>query len=219
MTRESKMAELLESNQLGRHTSPGLSPKDANAPRLSLDWECPKKIQGARLAVALAVAVAAVGAPVAKACIEHEPRQIVEFQPGSAVISGTELFELMTKINHARSRFGENRYRVSVRGFADRATEPNPVAWKPEDVALADARARALSEVLRTLGSENCVERVAIGNIPSDPAGDRVDAKGVRWLSRGLVVFATPENAYPPRDGLRIETDCGPPPPARAAHP
>ena len=162
-----------------------------------------------RLCAALVVAV--LGLSQASACIEVEPRHVVEFQPGSAKLDGHQMFKLLEMTRHANQRPGG--YRVSVRGFADRATNLDPKTWSPEDVALADARARALSEVLRTLGNETCVERVAIGNVPSDSAPDRVDDQGGRWLSRGLVVWAQKDSKDTPQEGIRIETDCGPPVP------
>jgi hypothetical protein len=151
----------------------------------------------------------------ASACIEAEPRHIVEFQPGSAQIAGDQMVKLMEMHRHANERPGG--YRVSVRGFADRATNLDPKAWTPEDVALADARARAISEMLRTLGNENCVERVALGNVPSDPPPERVDAAGRHWLSRGLVVWAQKDSKDTPQAGITIQTDCGPPAPLRGA--
>jgi hypothetical protein len=168
-----------------------------------------------RFRTCVALLVAALGLSHANACIEVEPRLVIEFAPGSAFIPPDQMIALINMLDHARERPGP--YRVSVRGYADRSTERDAKAWDPKELALAEARARALSEVMRTVGREECVTRVAIGNIPNDAPADRKDAKGGLRLSRGLVVLEKPDTEYEPREGLRIETDCGPP--ARSATP
>lgn len=152
--------------------------------------------------------------PGARACIEVEPRVIIEFAPGSAVIPGDQMIALLQMLDHARER--STPYRAAVRGYADRSTQHDAKSWDPKELALADARARALSEAMRTLGRETCVTRAALGNIPDDAPADRNDkAHGLR-LARGVVVLEKPDTEYAPREGLMVETDCGPPaPPSR----
>ena len=162
----------------------------------------------------LAAAVGILGLSTGHACMDLEPRQAVEFAPGSAVIPGDQMSALMQMLQHARELPGPRR--VIVRGYADRSTNFDAKAWAPEDLALADARARALSRAVRTLGSATCVERVALGNIPEDAPGQRTDARGGLRLARGMVVFENPDTEHAPREGVRIERDCGAPGPAAA---
>lgn len=164
--------------------------------------------------VCAAVLAALLGSVPASACIEVEPRQIIEFAPGSAFIPPDQMIALLEMLDRARNR-PPRPYRVSVRGYADRSTNHDARTWAAADLALADARARALSEAMRTVGGENCVTRVALGNIPDDAPPDRTDEKDGLRLSRGVVVLEKPETEYEPREGMRIETDCGPPAPAK----
>lgn len=156
---------------------------------------------------------AAFGLGRANACLEIDPHQVIEFAPGSAKIPADQMIALLTMLD--RARMSDTPYRVAVRGYADRSTEHDVKAWDPKELALAEARARALSEVMRTVAHENCVTRVALGNVPDDAPPDRHDEGGGLRLSRGVVVLEKPDAEYEPREGLRIETDCGPPAPAK----
>ena len=164
-----------------------------------------------------AFAAGILGLSVASACIELQPRQVVEFAPGSAQIPGDQMVVLMKMLEHARERPGTHQ--VSVRGFADRGSNHDPKSWAAEDLALADARARALSEAVRTLGNENCVYRMAFGNLPEDAPAARTDAARGPRVSRGVVVMDAADTKYEPAQGVRVETDCGPPAPPRAVRP
>jgi hypothetical protein len=135
---------------------------------------------------------------------------VVEFAPGSAHIPADQMIALIETIDRARDTHGP--WRVAVRGYADRATNKDARTWDPQDLALADARARALSEALRNLSGEACVTRVALGNIPDDAPPDRTTEAGELRLARGLVVYEKPDTEYAPREGLKVETDCGPVP-------
>ena len=167
-----------------------------------------------RLCAALLVGL--LGLSHANACIEIEPRHIVEFEPGSAAIPPDQMLKLMQMLDHSRHLPGRQ---VSVRGFADTGTDSDAKTWKAEDLALADARARALSEVVRRFGGANCVERVAIGHKPGDGPADRVDADGRQRVSRGVIVISKEERTEPAPEGIRIETDCGPPKPEPVPNP
>jgi hypothetical protein len=169
-----------------------------------------------RLLVSFAVVAAGLSClPTARACIEVEPRLVVEFAPGSAKIPADQMIKLIELIDGARDKHGP--FRVAVRGYADRSTNHDVKTWDARELALADARARALSEVMRTLGQQACVTRVALGNVPDDAPADRTTEAGEARVSRGLVVYEKPDTEYAPREGLKIETDCGPPPTAAAS--
>jgi hypothetical protein len=99
---------------------------------------------------------------------------------------------------------------VAVRGYADASTNKDAKTWEAGELALADARARALSAALRLIGEQGCFTRIALGNIPDDAPPERRTEGGERRLSRGLVVFEKPDTEYAPREGLKVETDCGP---------
>jgi outer membrane protein OmpA-like peptidoglycan-associated protein len=159
--------------------------------------------------VALVAGVLAL--PQATACIEVEPRHNVEFAEGSAEIAPEQLFKLTQMLQHSGHSAGQHR--VSVRGYADRAGSFDAKTWRAEDLALADARARALSLAMRTVGNENCVERVALGAAASDAPPVRVDDQGRRWHTSAVLVLAAPGSHDTPIDGVSIETDCGPPKP------
>ena len=164
-----------------------------------------------RLAIPFAVLAADLAClPPARACIEVEPRLVVEFAPGSAQIPSDQMIKLIELIDGARAKHGP--FRVAVRGYADRSTEHDAKAWDAKELALADARARALSEVMRSLGGEACVTRVALGNVPDDAPADRTTEGGELRVARGLVVYEKPDTEYAPREGLKVETDCGPAP-------
>lgn len=162
-----------------------------------------------RLVPPLAALVAALSfLPPARACIEVEPRLVVEFAPGSAEIPSDQMIKLIELIDRARDTHGP--WRLAVRGYADRSTQKDAKAWDPQELALADARARALSAAMRGLSGEPCVIRVALGNIPDDAPADRRTEAGEPRLSRGLVVYERPDTEYAPREGMKVETDCGP---------
>ena len=157
---------------------------------------------------ALAAALACL--PAARACIEVEPRLVVEFEPGSARIPPDQMIKLLELMDAAREKHGP--FRVAVRGYADRSTNHDARTWDPQELALADARARALSEVMRTLSQQACVTRVALGTIPDDAPADRTTEGGDLRVARGLVVYEKPDTEYAPREGLKVDTDCGPVP-------
>lgn len=164
-----------------------------------------------------ALAAAVLALPQATACIEVEPRHTVEFLEGSAEIDPTQKAKLVQMLEHADLSPG--KYRVAVRGHADHAGSLEAKDWSPADRALADARARALSLAVRELGEVNCLERVAIGAAPGDAPPARVDAQGRRWQARALLVLARPGSQDTPKEGVSIETDCGPPAPPRLSNP
>lgn len=162
-----------------------------------------------RLVLPLAALAAALSfLPAARACIEVEPRLVVEFAPGSAEIPSDQMIKLIELVDRARDTHGP--WRLAVRGYADRSTQKDARAWDPQELALADARARALSAAMRGLSGEPCVIRVALGNIPEDAPADRKTEAGEPRLSRGLVVYERPDTEYAPREGMKVETDCGP---------
>jgi hypothetical protein len=168
-----------------------------------------------RLCVALAAGVLALSQ--ANACIEVEPRHNVEFLEGSAELSMEQRLKLLEMLQHLERSAGS--YRVSVRGYADRPAGFEAAGWKPEDLALADARAQPLSAALREMGDAVCVERIALGSSPDDPPPERVDEAGQHWHARAVVVLAARDSHDTPMAGVSVETDCGPPVPPRATRP
>ena len=166
------------------------------------------------LGAALAGCSSALSPPTT--CVEIEPRHQVEFVEGSAVIEPGEMARLADMLGHTEHYPG--KYRLSGRGYADRAGSFDAKSWRPEDVALADARARVVSDAVRSLLSD-CVERVAIGAAPSDAPAARVDEQGRRWRASAVLVLADRDSHDTPIDGVSIESECGPPAPEKQPAP
>jgi hypothetical protein len=132
---------------------------------------------------------------------------LIRFEPGSAVLPEAQ-----------RDRFGTAResgmhfssmYNFLVRGYADSGTSKDPKSWKPEDLALADARARAMSEYLRTLGGPECVDRVAYGYALEEPPPDKYDHEPRVGVPGGELVLSRPDQHNVPPKDPRTVTDCG----------
>jgi flagellar motor protein MotB len=168
-----------------------------------------------RLCIALATGALALSQ--ASACVEVEPRHNVEFLDGSAELSLEQRIKLLEILHHADRSL--STYRVSVRGYADKPAGFEAAAWKSEDIALADARAQAVSLAMRESGAVNCVERIALGSAPEDPPAERVDEAGQHWHARTVIVLAAQDSHDTPMAGVKVETDCGPPAPPRPAKP
>ena len=155
---------------------------------------------------------ATLGLGVASACLPTSSGTIIEFETGSAAFATTAAEDIeegrLLAIQHPRE------YRVLIRGYADTGTNPDPQFWKPEDLALADARARALSAAVRRGGGPACVDRVAYGYALDDwrKARPRVDG-GTYGLAGGVVALAPLDSTEKPETGVPMERDCGEPTP------
>jgi hypothetical protein len=154
---------------------------------------------------------AALGLGVASAHLSPRSSTIIEFEPGSAVFAATAAEDLedarLPAIQHPRE------YRVVVRGYADTGSNPDPRTWKAEDLALAEARARALSAAVRQNGGPACVDRIAYGHALKDWRGTRIDGKS--WgLAGGVVAIAPLASKETPEAGVPINRDCGEPAPS-----
>lgn len=158
-----------------------------------------------RMLLAAALTVAAAG--TALACIEHVPERMLAFPRGSATLSADHVALLREA---ARKGLDPTKYRVEVRAYADYRGAFDPKTWNAEDLPLAQARARAVSDLLRAHGV-HCVERVALGVAPSDPNKAWVPAdEGPNTVPGVVVRFDPVQTARPaPIAGVPIEKDCG----------
>ena len=157
--------------------------------------------------IALGLALATLLAWPVAACIPDIPRHVVEFPLGSAELPEDQKRALVQVFDNAQLRTQLHLMRVSVRGFGDYRGAMDPSTWTPEDLALARARAQAMSDALTAIGIP-CIERVAMGVAPSDaPPGDARPRR-----PGGVVAVVGKHIEDTPIEGVPVEGNCRPKP-------
>lgn len=156
-------------------------------------------------------------APAALACVQPEPRQIVEFPAHSAVLTSEQRQRIADMLERVREQEGGvSRFRILVRAYPDAPTSDAPPNAPVAARQLAVMRSHALSAAVRTLvGGGACVERIAMAQPPADAGAPRDGSGGMLWHRAGVVLLQDAAQRPADRSGAAdAALDCGPPRPA-----